>query len=670
MKTFQERSLSKKWDHCEICTPETAPKDTEIFWIQCKPCRKWYHIKCIDGLYSVDMIEDYHCRSCEPIYGLSTYRPQLRKSSRPHSFVDYVSLDQGSLALANQHAYTAMIENKIFTENTFKKIKGIELTKEWAEEEGFNEPVLIPAGWDYEGLEMKIPKDLTVRKVLEMLGPHEKIEVIDVPLQKEVSGWSLGEWVEYYEKPAEERDRIRNVISLEISLSELAKHIVRPKFVRDLDFADCMWPKDLKEAGQFPKVQLYCLMSVKNSFTDFHIDFGGTSVFYHVIKGSKTFLFIPPTQTNLKKYENWCLSPNQSETFLGDQVKECIRVDLNEGDTMLIPSGWIHAVHTPSDSLVLGGNFLTYLHMEMQLLVADIERRTKVPEKFKYPFFEKLLWFSVFYYLSLPLENVENFEHYLHHKKFSNLKIESKNRNIHQKELVGCEVLAKYLFIRAQMAKGLAPVTANGEKLSTPTQKQLRAMKLELPYQYFSGDFVELAKAFGRWIYYKKGLSIEEHPKWCSFESLESYSSELNSIFIRKKENKVSKKKKNSFYQSKISLNTFNIKQKNGLKHKKTTQASKMVNFSLNSELKCSIKHQDIKNTIKMEDTPISVSILSNSQVENKDTTTQSDLSYNIFSDNTVDNATKQAIKAAMFGLRYIKTKKYPISKISSVMQT
>jgi hypothetical protein len=30
-------------------------------------------------------------------------------------------------------------------------------------------------------------------------------------------------------------------------------------------------------------------------WTDFHIDFGGTSVFYHLIKGEKFFYMIPPT---------------------------------------------------------------------------------------------------------------------------------------------------------------------------------------------------------------------------------------------------------------------------------------------------------------------------------------------------------------------------------------
>lgn len=31
----------------------------------------------------------------------------------------------------------------------------------------------------------------------------------------------------------------------------------------------------------------YCLMSVKGCYTDFHIDFGGTSVWYHLFKGRK-----------------------------------------------------------------------------------------------------------------------------------------------------------------------------------------------------------------------------------------------------------------------------------------------------------------------------------------------------------------------------------------------
>ena len=33
-----------------------------------------------------------------------------------------------------------------------------------------------------------------------------------------------------------------------------------------------------------PVVSKYCLMSVKDCYTDFHVDFGGTSVWYHIVR--------------------------------------------------------------------------------------------------------------------------------------------------------------------------------------------------------------------------------------------------------------------------------------------------------------------------------------------------------------------------------------------------
>ena len=36
-----------------------------------------------------------------------------------------------------------------------------------------------------------------------------------------------------------------------------------------------------------PQVSKYCLMGVKDSYTDFHADFGGTSVWYHVMRVSE-----------------------------------------------------------------------------------------------------------------------------------------------------------------------------------------------------------------------------------------------------------------------------------------------------------------------------------------------------------------------------------------------
>ena len=44
----------------------------------------------------------------------------------------------------------------------------------------------------------------------------------------------------------------------------------------------------------------------------------------------------------------------------------------------MIPTGWIHGVYTPEDSLVFGGNFLHGLNMDGQLRISALERRLKV----------------------------------------------------------------------------------------------------------------------------------------------------------------------------------------------------------------------------------------------------------------------------------------------------
>ena len=55
-----------------------------------------------------------------------------------------------------------------------------------------------------------------------------------------------------------------------------------PYIARKLCWANNVWPRDY--LVERPEVQKYCLMGVQDSYTDFHIDFGGSSVWYHVLK--------------------------------------------------------------------------------------------------------------------------------------------------------------------------------------------------------------------------------------------------------------------------------------------------------------------------------------------------------------------------------------------------
>ena len=131
-----------------------------------------------------------------------------------------------------------------------------------------------------------------------------------------------------------------------------------PAAVRHMDLVNQVWPQSVaprpevrsmtratcserflqKQPYTFAtQVLLYALMSPAGSFTDFHIDFGGSSVWYvhpkctlnpkprahppyvhptcpcryHVVYGRKVFLLVEPTCANLAMYEAWASSELQ-----------------------------------------------------------------------------------------------------------------------------------------------------------------------------------------------------------------------------------------------------------------------------------------------------------------------------------------------------------------------
>lgn len=90
----------------------------------------------------------------------------------------------------------------------------------------------------------------------------------DVATQSNSPGWTLGKWAEYYNKEPSARDKVRNVISLEISGTLLADRVLPPRLVRELDWVDKFWPSTRRGKGHvYPKVQLYCLMGVASAWT-------------------------------------------------------------------------------------------------------------------------------------------------------------------------------------------------------------------------------------------------------------------------------------------------------------------------------------------------------------------------------------------------------------------
>lgn len=54
--------------------------------------------------------------------------------------------------------------------------------------------------------------------------------MIDCASQSSLANWTLGQWADYYDDP--DRDKVRNVISLEVSETTLGRMIAAPKLVR------------------------------------------------------------------------------------------------------------------------------------------------------------------------------------------------------------------------------------------------------------------------------------------------------------------------------------------------------------------------------------------------------------------------------------------------------
>ncbi|KAL3119455.1 hypothetical protein niasHT_008642 [Heterodera trifolii] len=263
-------------------------------------------------------------------------------------------------------------------------------------------------------------------KISELVGGERRIEVFDVHTQQG-KNMRLKEFVKYFRQRPSRRKNLLNSLSLEISDTKLSEEVIAPGFVRRIDWIDTVWPRELlarqknllktsrwarsNDFSTYPKVQKYCLMSVANCFTDFHIDFGGSSVWYHVLKGEKIFWLIEPTEENLKLYEEWFLAGNGDSKFLGKLTK-CSRVRLRQGETLIIPSGWIHSVYTPVDSIVFGGNFLHSYAIPTQIRISTLEDNIKRGQKYRFPHFKQIFWCFI-------AQIVRKCTHRLYHKKLS-----------------------------------------------------------------------------------------------------------------------------------------------------------------------------------------------------------------------------------------------------------
>ncbi|CAL8087358.1 unnamed protein product [Orchesella dallaii] len=135
-----------------------------------------------------------------------------------------------------------------------------------------------------DGLGLRVPPNtFTVRDIEKYVESDRLVDVIDVEQQTELQ-MSFGEFANYFTDP--HRKKLLNLISLEVSNTKLGGLVEAPLIARKLDFLNNYWQESAAIPDgpiQKPAVAKYCLISAKDSYTDFHIDFGGTSVWYHIL---------------------------------------------------------------------------------------------------------------------------------------------------------------------------------------------------------------------------------------------------------------------------------------------------------------------------------------------------------------------------------------------------
>nr|XP_057941127.1 histone lysine demethylase PHF8 [Doryrhamphus excisus]XP_057941128.1 histone lysine demethylase PHF8 [Doryrhamphus excisus] len=365
------------------------PYDVTRFMIECDICQDWFHGSCVgveeDKAAEIDL---YHCPNCQISHGPSVMRKRRGGNKQTDGSIASAGRDPTRLVKTGSPQFVRELRNRTFpsADEVLLKPSGAQLTVEFLEEHSFSVPVMVLRR---DGLGMTLPPaSFSVSDVEHYIGSDKEIDVIDVSRQCDLK-MRLGDFVEYYNSP--NRERVLNVISLEFSETRLSNLVETPKIVRKLSWVENLWPEE--SVFERPNVQKYCLMGVKDSYTDFHVDFGGTSVWYHVLRGEKIFYLISPTPANLALFERWSSSSNQNEMFFGDQVDMCYKCSVKQGNTLFIPTGWIHAVLTPVDCLAFGGNFLHSLNIDMQLRAYEIEKRLSTADLFKFPNFETVCWY-------------------------------------------------------------------------------------------------------------------------------------------------------------------------------------------------------------------------------------------------------------------------------------
>ncbi|XP_025069444.1 histone lysine demethylase PHF8, partial [Alligator sinensis] len=387
------------------------PYDVTRFMIECDACQDWFHGSCVgveeDMAAEIDL---YHCPNCQVLHGPSVMKRRRGPQRQPDGTL---GRDAGRAVRTGSAQFIKELRSRTFpsADEILLRPSGSQLTVEYLEENSFSVPILVAKK---DGLGMTLPPPtFTAHDIEHYVGADKEIDVIDVARQAGCR-MRLGDFVDYFCGAA--RDKVLNVISLEFSDTRLSNLVETPRLVRKLSWVENLWPGEA--VFERPSVQKYCLLGARGSYTDWHVDCGGTSVWYHVLQvrpgqgaggqergtraeerelGGRRDRLHGRRGGHEGSYTQWHVDYGGSSVwYYGLQTLSLPTGTTGSPSTPTPPvysPGWIHAVLTPVDCLAFGGNFLHSLNIEMQLKAYEIERRLSTADLFRFPNFETICWY-------------------------------------------------------------------------------------------------------------------------------------------------------------------------------------------------------------------------------------------------------------------------------------
>ncbi|GMT14200.1 hypothetical protein PFISCL1PPCAC_5497, partial [Pristionchus fissidentatus] len=403
---------------CGVCSQikneEIRQKEYEKLEIDkvvvCDGCEVDHHVTCMD-IQPIDVLhlDKVYCRACRGRDDqlVNTYKKEVA-DHRTNPYKPEGKLKPMEIGTKRWIRERMKIICDMFDfppDSLFEVCRnGIEFKKKWNNNEKWKKVFLVKNLYGF-GLFIKKPIDL--ESIIRGMGKDNlMVKVVDVYRQKP-KRMSLDYFRELWDDP-KIRARPLNILALEVSDTRLVGSVDMPHLHMLYGWAALVereekkrmieanrerkerGEKVIKKEKKVNQRDLYFLFGMEGSFTNFHIDLGGSSVWNYLLSGRKFFFFAPPTQKNLDILKDYSNDKLRKERWLGDQLEGISRVEFKAGECLVMPGGMLHAVFTPEDSVMMGGNFLCDQAIDQQFTAHSTEVELQNDTEYLFPNFEKL----------------------------------------------------------------------------------------------------------------------------------------------------------------------------------------------------------------------------------------------------------------------------------------